>query len=77
VNAEPERPRDRRLRLVKVLVQPVFVIEEPDGSLSEPDQEVSRLAVKSVDWPRYATEIFPRHVEQLEEQLFDQPRSSV
>ena len=54
-----------------MLVQPVFVIEEPDGSLSEPDQVVGPLAVKPVDWPRYATDILPGHVDRLEQQLFD------
>ena len=64
-------PNGRKLRLVKVLVQPVFVIEEPDGGLSETDEVVSPVAVKLADWPRYAIDVFPRHVERLEQQLFD------
>ena len=59
----------RRLRLVKVLVQPVFVIEEPDGTLSEPEQVVSPVAVKAADWPTYATDAFPVHVDVLERSL--------
>jgi hypothetical protein len=59
----------RRLRLVKVLIQPVFVIEEADGTLSEPDQVVSPLVVKPSEWPSYATETFPGHVDALERGL--------
>jgi hypothetical protein len=59
----------RRLRLVKVLVQPVFVIEEPDGTLSEPEQIVSPVAVKPADWPTYATDAFPIHADTLERSL--------
>ena len=65
--ATPETAR--RLRLVKVLVQPVFVIEEADGTLSEPDQIVSPVSVKPADWPTYATAAFPTHVEALERSL--------
>jgi hypothetical protein len=48
-----------KLRLVKVLVQPVFVLD--DGELTEVEREPP-IAIPAADWPTYSSERFPREV---------------
>ena len=54
------------LRLLKVIVQPVFVVDDGE-SLSE--QTAEPIVVSPADWPTYATTIFPLATAQLQAQL--------
>lgn len=49
----------KRLRLVKVLVQPVFVLD--DGENVE-EIEHPPIAIPAADWPTYSGERFPREI---------------
>jgi hypothetical protein len=55
-----------RLRLVKVLVQPVFVVDHGD-SIEEIEHPV--IAVPSAEWPTYSSERFPREMAEWQSQL--------
>lgn len=55
-----------KLRLLKVLVQPVFVIDDGE-TLSE--QSAEAIVVSPVDWPTYPTEAFARSFAVLREQI--------
>lgn len=57
------------LRLLKVIVQPVFVVDDGE-SLSE--QVAQPIEVKPADWPTYATTAFPSAVAALQAQM-DKP----
>lgn len=57
-----------KLRVLKVLVQPVFVLVQPDGNL----QEVQHPAVeiKSVDWAEWSATVFtPASLEVMRQNL--------
>lgn len=56
----------RRLRLVKVLVQPVFVLD--DGENVE-ELEHPPIAIPAADWPTYSSERFPRELAEWEKRL--------
>lgn len=54
------------LRLVKVIVQPVFVVD--DGETLE-EMTTQPLTVTAKDWPSFATEGFQDAVKELEATL--------
>lgn len=56
----------KRLRLVKVLVQPVFVLDDGD-TVSEVDHPA--IAIAAADWPTYSGERFPREAAEWEERI--------
>jgi hypothetical protein len=55
-----------RLRLVKVVVQATFVLDDGD-SLTE--QLAAPVTVSAAEWPTYASETFPKQVAELEQQM--------
>lgn len=55
-----------RLRLVKVLVQPVFVADDGE-SITE--IEHPPMAIPAAEWPTYSGGRFPREMAQYEAQL--------
>lgn len=55
-----------KLRLVKVLVQPVFVLDH--GSRIE-EIEHGAIAIPGADWPAYSGERFPAEVAAWQAQL--------
>ena len=56
----------KRLRLVKVIVQPVFVLD--DGTdVTELEHPV--IAIPAADWPTYSGERFPAEVAEWQKQL--------
>lgn len=57
-----------RLRLLKVIVQPVFVVDDGETLVERPSQPV---AVSPEDWPTYPTTTFVAEMEQLRAQLDD------
>ena len=57
----------RRLRLLKVVVQPVFVIEGPDGELEELRAEPVEVGAR--EWPTFATGRFEEGTRALRAQL--------
>lgn len=48
----PRKPKPK-LRLLKVMVQPVYVLELDDGTLDE--QTTGPIAVSAAEWPTFAT----------------------
>lgn len=56
----------KRLRLIKVIVQPVFVLDDGDTI-----QEMPHLPIEipAADWPTYSSERFPREVADWQEQI--------
>ena len=56
----------KRLRLVKVIVQPVFVLD--DGESLE-EVTAQPLPVTAQDWPTFATDTFPQMAAQVEAQV--------
>lgn len=56
----------KRLRLLKVMVQPVFVIDDGD-TLAE--HAVGPLPVSAADWPGYATGPFLQATDELRQQI--------
>lgn len=56
----------KRVRLVKVIVQPVFVLDDGE-QISE--LEHPAVAIPAAEWPTYSGERFPREVEAWERQL--------
>lgn len=50
----------QRLRLVKVIVKPVFVIDD-GATITEIDHQ--SVAIPAAEWPTYSSERFPREVE--------------
>lgn len=65
---KPPRTRRKRpqVKLVKVLVQPVFVLDHGDH-LEEVDHPV--VAIPADEWPSYSGERFPREVAAWQRQL--------
>jgi hypothetical protein len=59
-----------KLRLVKVVVQPHFVLDDGE-TLTE--QVAEAVTVPASDWPTYATKQFRESVELLEESLNRSP----
>lgn len=57
---------ERKLRLLKVLVQPVFVIDDGDA-LTEVQAEA--VVVSPEEWPTYPTTGFAQAVENLQAQI--------
>ena len=49
-----------KLRLVKVVVQPVFVLDDGE-TISEVEHQA--VAIPAADWPAYSGERFPAEVE--------------
>lgn len=56
----------KKLRLVKVLVQPVFVVD--DGE-TVTEVEHGAIAIPAADWPTYSSERFPAEVAAWEASL--------
>lgn len=56
----------KRLRLVKVIVQPVFVLDDGDNieAIEHPP-----VAIPAADWPTYSGERFPAEVAAWQKQL--------
>jgi hypothetical protein len=55
-----------KLRLLKVIVQPVFAVDDGE-SLSE--QAAQPIVVPAAEWPTYATTNFVQAMEDLQAQL--------
>lgn len=55
-----------RLRLLKVIVQPVFVVDDGESLNERPAQAIT---VSPEDWPTYATTAFVEAVEALQAEL--------
>jgi hypothetical protein len=55
-----------RIRLVKVVVQPVVMLEE-DGELAEVDHPP--IVIPAAEWPTYSSERFPREIEEWQARL--------
>jgi hypothetical protein len=71
----PRVPRDRklpkaqrrpRLRLVKVLVQPVFLLDDGEDVT---ELEHPAVAIPASEWPTYSSERFPAEVKAWQAQL--------
>jgi len=60
----------KTVRLVKVLVQPVFVIDNGD-TLEEVEHPM--VAIPATEWPEYSNKRFPREVAEWEHQLNEPP----
>jgi hypothetical protein len=58
--------RQKRIRLVKVVVQPVFVIDHGDH-LEEVEHPAT--VIPAEEWPTYSSERFPREVAAWQERL--------
>ena len=56
----------RKLRLIKVLVQPVFVIDDGDNIT---ELEHPPVAIPAAEWPTYSSERFPQEVAAWQEEL--------
>lgn len=56
----------RRLRLVKVVVQPVFVIDDGENIT---ELEHPPVAIPAAEWPTYSSERFQQEVAQWQEEL--------
>lgn len=63
-----------KLRLVKVLCQPVFVID--DGTTLKDGPQVDPVVVSAEHWPDYPTTGFLTAVERLQEQLAEADRDA-
>jgi hypothetical protein len=55
-----------RLRLVKVIVQPVFVLDDGEN-VSEVDHGAT--VIPAAEWPTYSSERFPREVAEWQARL--------
>jgi hypothetical protein len=60
--------REPRLRLVKVVIQPHFVLDDGEN-LTE--QIANPVEVSAADWPTYPTEKFPADVEEALNRLLE------
>lgn len=56
----------KQLRLVKVIVQPVFLVDDGEN-LTE--MEHPPVAIPAADWPAYSGERFPAEVAAWQERL--------
>lgn len=68
----PRPSRPPKLRLVKVIVQPVFVLDH--GTYIE-EIEHQALTIPAKEWPTYSAERFPRETKEWEERLAQETRS--
>lgn len=57
-----------KLRLVKVLVQPVFVLDDGEGE-GVTEVEHGQIAIPAAEWPTYSSERFPAEVKAWQAQL--------
>jgi hypothetical protein len=64
----------RRLRLVKVAVQPVFVIDDGE-SIEEVEHPVT--VIPAAEWPTYSGERFPREMSAWQAELDREDASEV
>ena len=55
-----------RLRLVKVIVQPVFILDDGE-SITELEHQAT--VIPAADWPTYSSERFPREVKDWQARL--------
>jgi hypothetical protein len=55
-----------KLRLIKVLVQPVLVLD--DGETIE-EVEHPAIVIPADEWPTYSSERFPREIEEWQARL--------
>ena len=55
-----------KLRLIKVIVQPIFVLDDGEN-VSEIDHPA--VAIPAADWPSYSSERFPAEVKAWQERL--------
>lgn len=55
-----------KLRLVKVLVQPVFVLDDGENVT---ELEHPAVAIPAAEWPTYSSERFPAEVEAWQKQI--------
>lgn len=56
-----------KLRLLKVICQPVFVVEDDNGELTE--QVAEPVVVPAASWPTYPTEGYAQSFEILRQQV--------
>ena len=56
----------KRIRLVKVVVQPVFVLDDGENVT---ELEHPPVAIPAAEWPAYSGERFPREVAEWQKQL--------
>ena len=63
----------KRLRLVKVIVQPVFVLDDGEN-VTELDHPP--VAIPASEWPTYSSDRFPREVAEWEASMNDTPTST-
>jgi hypothetical protein len=55
-----------KLRLIKVIVQPVFVLDDGENVTEIEHQPV---AIPAAEWPAYSSERFPREVTEWQAKL--------
>lgn len=60
-----------RLRLIKVIVQPVFVLDDGENIT---ELEHPAVAIPASDWPTYSSERFSAEVKAWQEQLDQESR---
>jgi hypothetical protein len=56
----------RKLRLVKVVVQPVFVLDDGENII---EVEHQPTVIPANEWPTYSSERFPREVAEWQQRL--------
>jgi hypothetical protein len=61
--------------LLKVIVQPVWVVEGDDRTLSEIEHPA--VTIPASEWPTYSSERFPREVRDWEQRLNSQENPGV
>jgi hypothetical protein len=59
-------PKKKQLRLVKVVVQPIFVIDDGD-TITEVEHPA--MVIPAADWPGYSGERFPAEVAAWQKQI--------
>lgn len=59
-----------KLRLVKVVVQPVFVLDDGD-TITEIGHEPT--VISAAEWPTYSSERFPREVKEWQARIDGEP----
>ena len=63
----PPRPvRPPKLRLVKVVVQPIFVLDDGEHIT---ELEHPAVAIPAEDWPNYSNDRFPREVDEWQARI--------
>ncbi len=62
----PPIARQKRLRLLKVICQPVFILDDGEA-LAE--QAADPIVVTAAQWPTYATTLFAANFEALRRQV--------